>query len=158
MEALSQDFTEIQATTRFLAEMTLGGKPYTDLSGNIVVGSPGIFQGVARYIRGESRTYSEEYATTAVTSISKFLERFMEYVRWNAAGEDTRTLYSKVGDHLDECLEGLGMLHTTYDNAEAFSSLRARLTTSVSLFKAGCRRYGAMTAPPRLTGNFRMES
>ena len=145
MDALTEDFTTIRENTSFLAEMIPGGKPYTDILGNIVVGSPGIFQGMVRYIRGESRAYTVTYARDAVSSISQFLERFMEHVRWNTVSDTTRTLYTEVGDYLEKCAEGMGMLYTTYDEAPAFKSLRDKLTSSMSLFKAGVKRYGAAT-------------
>ena len=146
MDALTEDFASITVNTAFLAEMVPGGKPYTDVLGNISVGSPGMFQGVTRYVRGESRVYTEEYASYAVCSISQFLERFMEHVRWNSVSEMTHALYSDVGDHLERCIEGLNMLYATYDNGETFKSLRSKLTSSISLFKAGCKRYGALTS------------
>ena len=144
MDALANDFSVVKEKTTFLAEMVPGGKPYTDISGNISVGSPGMLQGLTRYLRGESRAYTEEYSTSAVDTISRFLERFMEHVRWNAVGDDTHELYAEVGSHIEKCVEGLSMLHSTYENAETFESLRTRLQSSVSLFKAGCKRYGTI--------------
>lgn len=145
MDALTTDFAAIRESASFLAEMIPGGKPYTDILGNIVVGSPGIFQGMARYVRGESRAYTETYAKDAVSSISQFLERFMEHVRWNTVSNTTRSLYTEVGDYLEKCAEGLGMLYATYDQTPAFKSLQDKLTSSMSLFKAGVKRYGAAT-------------
>lgn len=144
MEALEDDFNEVQSKCSFLSEMVPGGKPYTDISGKIAVGHPGIFQGVTRYLRGESRTHTEEYAAMAVAQISQYLERFMEYIRWNATGDRTYELYSRVGEYLENCIKGLGMLHTTYDNADTFDDLRTRLVTAESLFKAGCKRYASI--------------
>lgn len=148
MDRLCEDFESVRHETTFLGQMVPGSKPYTAMDGGIAVASPGIFQGVMRYLRGESVTYSIHYATGAVDQLTSFLERFMEYVRWNPVTEEVKVLYRDVSAHLGSCIEGLNTLSATYVDNETFETLKRRLMSSISLFEAGLHRYS-----PKITAN-----
>jgi len=142
MERLENDFAETKASTMFLTELTEGAKPYTGIDGSICVAGPGITQGLMRYFRGENKEHSRDYVACAVDDLCSFLNRLLEYIKWNNVTETLHKVTYATKDHVAACLSGVEALCSTYGEEEQFMSLSRRLSDSISLFDAGCSRYG----------------
>ena len=141
MDRIEEDFTCVSTETAFLAQLVEGAKPYTSHDGSIQVAEAGITQSIMRYLGGENKAWSKDYADRAVKSLSDFMNRLLEFIKWNRVTEPLRELVVRVTEHLAGCATGLGSLVSTYDGDSDFTAVVDRLNNAVALFEAGCKQY-----------------
>jgi hypothetical protein len=141
MDALREDFVKSSAHTQFLVDMVPGGKPYTNVSGQICIGHPGALQGVWRYAFGENQESSVAYATAAIQVYQAFLERTLEHVRWNRLFSKDTEFFVSTRAHTESVLDGLRELSRTYDGCDDIAKICSKFESTISLFDVGCSRY-----------------
>lgn len=133
IESINKEYEEYYSKIKFLKEIELGDKLYSD-GENVLIDKPSYYQGLMRYIYGESRQTGLNYIKNILDSYLLFLKNTLDSCIKHNLTYNAEELIFGILELNKDISEGLKVLDLTYENFDELKKYIEYLNNQFLLF------------------------
>jgi hypothetical protein len=133
IQLINSEYNEYYNKLKFLKEIELGDKLYSD-GENVLIDKPSYYQGLMRYIYGESRQTGLNYIKKILDSYLLFLKNTLDSCVKHNLTYSAEELIFGILELNKDISEGLKVLDLTYENFDELKKYIEYLNNQFLLF------------------------